>query len=82
MDSLSDGKGGKVNGRFDPSTGVIDIALDADGNAYAYVIEEMEYEYDGLILDEGGVPDGDDGVKSRGLSYVIFDPAQAKAVDN
>ena len=42
----------------------------------------MEYNYDGLILDEGGVPDGDGGVKSRGLSYVIFDPAQTKAVDN
>lgn len=53
-----------------------------DGMDLQEFIEEMEYDYDGLILDEGGVPDGDGGVKSRGLSYVIFDPAQAKAVDN
>lgn len=53
-----------------------------DGMDLQEFIEEMEYDYDGLILDEGGVPDGDGDVKSRGLSYVIFDPAQAKAVDN
>ena len=53
-----------------------------DGMDLQEFIEEMGYDYDGLILDEGGVPDDNGGVKSRGLSYVIFDPAQAKLVDN
>ena len=47
-----------------------------------FLQDEMGYDYDGLILDEGGVPDDNGGVKSRGLSYVIFDPAQAKTTDN
>lgn len=53
-----------------------------DGMDLQEFIEEMGYDYDGLILDEGGVPDDNGGVKSRGLSYVIFDPAQAKTTDN
>lgn len=47
-----------------------------------FLQDEMGYDYDGLILDEGGVPDEKGGVKSRGLSYVIFDPSQAKTTDN
>ena len=43
---------------------------------------ENEYDYDGLVLDEGA--DGGYGseVQSRGNSYVVFSPEQVKQVDN
>ena len=53
-----------------------------DGMDLQEFIEENEYDYDGLILDEGGVPSDDGGVQARGLSYVVFDPSQAKDVSN
>lgn len=53
-----------------------------DGLDLQEFIEENGYDYDGLILDEGGIPDGNGGVKSRGLSYVVFSPEQVKNVDN
>lgn len=45
-------------------------------------LEEKGYDYDGLILDEGGVGGYGDEVKSRGLSYVVFSPEQVKDVHN
>ncbi len=53
-----------------------------DGLDLQEFIEEMGYDYDGLILDEGGVGGYGEEVVSRGLSYVVFDPAQVKGVDN
>lgn len=53
-----------------------------DGMDLQDFIEENGYDYDGLILDEGGFPNEKGGVTSRGLSYVIFDPAQAKLTEN
>ena len=53
-----------------------------DGDDLQEFIEENEYDYDGLILDEGGTGGYGDEVKSRGLSYVIFHPEQVKNVDN
>lgn len=53
-----------------------------DGMDLQEFIEEMEYDYDGLILDEGGVGGYGDNVTSRGLSYVVFDPSQVKNVSN
>lgn len=53
-----------------------------DGMDLQEFIEENEYDYDGLILDEGGVPSDDGGVQARGLSYVVFDPSQVKDVSN
>ena len=53
-----------------------------DGMDLQEFIEEMEYDYDGLILDEGGVGGYGDDVTSRGLSYVVFDPSQVKNVSN
>ena len=43
---------------------------------------ENEYDYDGLILDEGATGGYSDEVKSRGQSYVVFNPEQVKNVDN
>ena len=40
------------------------------------------YDYDGLVLDEGADGGYGDEVKSRGTSYVIFKPEQAKNIDN
>lgn len=37
-------------------------------------IEDMEYDYDGLILDEGGDGGYGDSVTNRGKSYVTFYP--------
>ena len=41
-----------------------------------------ERGYDGMLIDEGGVPDGNGGVRDRGISYVIFDSSQFKNTDN
>lgn len=49
-----------------------------DGLDLQEFFEENEYDYDGLILDEGGFPDGKGGVVSRGVSYVTFKPNQIK----
>ena len=43
---------------------------------------ENEYDYDGLILDEGGTGGYGDEVQSRGKSYVVFSSEQVKSVDN
>ncbi len=43
---------------------------------------ENEYDYDGLVLDEGADGGYGDDVQYRGKSYVIFNPEQAKRVDN
>ena len=43
---------------------------------------DNEYDYDGLVLDEGAVGGYGDDVKYRGKSYVIFSPEQVKSVDN
>lgn len=49
-----------------------------------FLKEETDHDnFDGLMLDEGGYPDGKGGVTSRGISYVNFDPTQIKsATDN
>lgn len=43
---------------------------------------DNEYDYDGLILDEGADGGYGDAVVYRGLSYVTFSPEQIKSVDN
>lgn len=53
-----------------------------DGMDLQEFIEDMGYDYDGLILDEGATGGYGEEVKSRGLSYVIFSPEQVKDVDN
>lgn len=53
-----------------------------DGMDLQEFIEDMGYDYDGLILDEGATGGYGDEVKSRGLSYVTFSPEQTKRVDN
>ena len=53
-----------------------------DGVDLQEFIEDMGYDYDGLILDEGGVGGYGEEVVSRGLSYVVFSAEQVKAVDN
>ena len=45
-------------------------------------LQDNEYDYDGLILDEGGTGGYGDSIKSRGMSYVVFSPEQVKDVDN
>lgn len=53
-----------------------------DGADLQEFIEEKGYDYDGLILDEGGVGGYGDEVISRGLAYVTFKPEQVKDIDN
>ena len=43
---------------------------------------ENGYDYDGLVLDEGGTGGYGDEVQSRGKSYVVFSPEQVKNIDN
>lgn len=49
-----------------------------DGLDLQEFFEENEYDYDGLLLDEGGFPDGNGGVTDRGVSYVTFESNQIK----
>lgn len=53
-----------------------------DGMDLQEFIEEKGYDYDGLILDEGGKGGYGDEVIKRGLSYVTFSSEQVKNVDN
>ena len=53
-----------------------------DGTDLLEFLEEMDYDYDGIVLDEGGVGGYGVEVKSRGISYVIMDPSQVKNIDN
>ena len=53
-----------------------------DGMDLQEFIEEMGYDYDGLILDEGATGGYGMEVKSRGLSYVTFSSEQVKDVGN
>lgn len=53
-----------------------------DGMDLQEFIEENGYDYDGLILDEGGVGGYGEEVISRGLSYVVFSPDQVKNTKN
>ncbi len=53
-----------------------------DGMDLQEFIEDMGYDYDGLILDEGATGGYGEAVKSRGLSYVTFSSEQVKRVDN
>lgn len=53
-----------------------------DGTDLQEFLEEQGYDYDGLILDEGGVGGYGDEVVNRGLSYVVFSPEQVKDVNN
>lgn len=45
-------------------------------------LEENEYDYDGLIVDEGGTGGYDQEVRKRGLAYIAFRPDQIKQVAN
>lgn len=45
-------------------------------------LEENEYDYDGLIVDEGGTGGYDEEVRKRGLAYIAFHPDQIKQVAN
>lgn len=44
--------------------------------------DEEGYDYDGLVLNEGGYFDNDGNVVDRGTSYVTFDSNQFKNIDN
>ena len=53
-----------------------------DGDDLIEFIKEKGYDYDGIMLDEGGDGGYGDSVYKRGISYVIFDPEQAKLISN
>ena len=44
--------------------------------------EEEGYDYDAILLDEGGYPGDDGSVIDRGVSYVIKSSNQIKSIDN
>lgn len=44
--------------------------------------DEEGYDYDGIILDEGGFFDENNEVVDRGISFVTFDSNQFKNIDN
>ena len=50
-------------------------------NSIIKTATETGKNYDGIILDEGGLPQQDDSIKYRGLSYVVWNPSQIKSAD-
>ena len=70
--------------KYGTGTPLMDSGLPdwVDGLDLVEFIEENDLDFDGLILDEGGVPDGNGGVISRGLSYVPLSSNQFKDKDN
>ena len=68
---LSDAEYAKIN------------AIDwTEGEDLREFLIENEYDYDGLVLDEGGTGGYGNEVQSRGKSYVVFSPEQVKNTDN
>jgi len=53
-----------------------------DGYDLAEWIEENDYDFDAILLDEGGDLDESGNVKKRGISYVVRSSEQIKNVDN
>jgi hypothetical protein len=54
-----------------------------NGNDIYEFIREKGYDFDGIILDEGGLAGLNEGeVFDRGLSYLLFEPEQVKSVYN
>lgn len=52
-------------------------------NIYEFLEEnELLDEYDGILVDEGGIPGEDGEVNYRGIAYVTFHPNQVKNVTN
>lgn len=84
-------KGGYAQG-INPSSSVKQIdeyiknGVDwVEGDNLIEFLEENEYDYDGLILNEGSdsvTTQNGAQVNWRGFSYVIFEPNQTKNVDN
>lgn len=56
------------------------ISWEEGGNLQEF-LEESEYGYDGMVLNEGGYMT-DKGPVSRGVSYVAFNSNQFKNIDN
>ena len=52
-----------------------------DGDDLIEFFEENEYDYDTILLDEGGTGGYGDEVKDRGISYVIRNSNQIKSAD-
>ncbi len=53
-----------------------------DGADMFDFIQEKGYDYDGVIIDEGGTPNGNGGIRDRGISYVAFYREQVKNTTN
>ena len=53
-----------------------------DGGDMYDFIQEKGYDYDGIIIDEGSVPNGRGGLRDRGISYVAFNSNQIKLTTN
>ncbi len=64
------------------NTGLMESGLPdwTDGYDLVDFFEENGYDFDSILLDEGGDPT-DSGVKKRGISYVIRDSSQIKSAD-
>ena len=52
-----------------------------DGDDFVEFFEENEYDYDSILLDEGGTGGYGDEVKDRGISIAVKDPSQIKSAD-
>lgn len=79
-------KGGNAMGinpyMSDSEYAKIDTIDWTEGEDLREFLIDNEYDYDGLILDEGADGGYGDEVSYRGKSYVVFNPEQIKNIDN
>ena len=79
-------KGGNAMGinpyMSDSEYAKIDTIDWTEGEDLREFLIDNEYDYDGLVLDEGADGGYGDEVLYRGKSYVVFNPEQIKNVDN
>ena len=79
-------KGGNAMGinpyMSDSEYAKIDTIDWTEGEDLREFLIDNEYDYDGLVLDEGADGGYGDEVLYRGKSYVVFNPEQIKNIDN
>lgn len=52
-----------------------------EGESLADYIRAKRLKYDGIVLDEGGLPNEDGTVFDRGISYAVLNPRSLKSAD-
>lgn len=73
----------EFNSKWGNNTGLTERGLPdwTDAEPFRQFVQETNQPFKGIIIDEGGVPMPDGSVKSRGLSYAMFEPKNIRSVN-